>query len=82
MALQEVLDHMESGVHENSHLVYHGVGGLVKIVWQRTHQVEMLHLQKLNNAWKLISKVAALKDHKEWMMAIGSGKVEQFDHLV
>ena len=81
-ALQGVLDRMESGVHENSRLVYHGVGGLVKIVRQRTHQVETLRLRKLNDARKLISKAAALEDHKEWMMAIGSGKVERVDRLV
>ena len=69
-------------MHENSRLVYHGVGGLVKIIQQRTHQVEALCLQKLNDAWKLIGKAAALERHKEWMMAIGSGKVDHVDRLV
>jgi hypothetical protein len=36
----------------------------------------------LNNAWKLVGKAAVLDNHREWMMAIGSGKVEQVDHLV
>jgi len=30
--LQGVLDRIECGVHENTRLTYHGVGGLVKIV--------------------------------------------------
>lgn len=82
LTLQGILDWMDGGVHKNSRLVYHGVGGLVKIIWQRTHQVEALHLQKLNDASKLVGKVTALESHKEWIMAIGSGKVECIDCLV
>lgn len=29
-----------------------------------------------------MSKTVALEKHKEWMMAIGSGKVEQVDQLI
>ena len=80
--LQGIIERMERGVKENSHLVYHGIGGLVKIVRQKTGQVQALRLRKLNDARKLIGKAAALEDHKEWMMAIGSGKVERIDRLV
>ena len=48
--LQGVLDHIEFGVHENSRLAYHGVGGLVKMIRKRTGQVNSLRLQKLNDS--------------------------------
>lgn len=63
--LQGVLDQIEFGVHENSRLAYHGVGGLVKMVRKRTGQVNSLRLQKLNDSRKLMGKVTALDNHKE-----------------
>jgi len=80
--LQGVLDRIEFGVHENSRLAYHGVGGLVKIVRKRTAQVNSLRLQKLNDSRKLMGKVTALDNHKEWIMAISSSKVERVDRLI
>ena len=80
--LQGVLDRIEFGVHENTRLVYHGVGGLVKIVRMKTRQINSLRLQNLNDSRKLMGKVAALDDHKEWIMAISSSKVQRVDRLV
>ena len=82
MTLQGVLDWIECGVHENTRLAYHGVGGLVKIVRTKNRQINSLRLQKLNDSRKLMGKVAALDNHKEWIMAISSSKVEQVDRLV
>lgn len=58
------------------------MGGLVKIVRMKTQQINSLRLQKLNDSWKLMGKVAVLDDHKEWIMAISSSKVEHVDRLV
>jgi hypothetical protein len=77
-----ILERLQTGVHENSRMVYHGVGGLVKIVRQKNSHIQALRLRKLNEAKKLTSKTVALEKHKEWMMAIGSGKVERIDQLV
>lgn len=52
------------------------------MVRMRAEQNNSLKLQKLNNSWKLMGKVAALDDHKEWIMAISSSKVERIDRLV
>jgi hypothetical protein len=80
--LQGIVNRIEMGVHENSRLCYHGIGGLVKIVRQKTGQVQALRLRRLNDARKLTAKATALENHKQWMMAIGSGKVERVDRLV
>ena len=77
-----ILERLEKGVHENSQMMYHGVGGLIKIVRQKNGHIQALRLRKLNEAKKLMSKTVALEKHKEWMMAIGSGKVERIDRLV
>ena len=42
--LKGVLDRLRMGVHENVRLVYHGVGGLAKIVRQKNGQVQALRL--------------------------------------
>jgi hypothetical protein len=54
----------------------------VKIVRQKTRQVQVLQLRMLNDAQKCTVKAATLENHKQWMMVIGSGKVERVDHLV
>ena len=63
--LQGVLDRIECGVHENTRLAYHGVGGLVKIVRTKNRQINSLRLQKLNDSRKLMGKVAALDAHSD-----------------
>jgi hypothetical protein len=48
--LQGIVNRIETGVCENSRLSYHGIGGLMKIVRQKTGQVQALQLRRLNNA--------------------------------
>ncbi|KAF8218771.1 hypothetical protein L208DRAFT_1347624 [Tricholoma matsutake] len=52
------------------------------IVRRKTGEVHALCLRRLNNAQKLAGKAVALDDFKRWVMAVGSGKVEQVDCLV
>lgn len=80
--LNGVFQQMEEGVHENTHLAYHSVGGLVSIIRRKTAEVKALRLRKLNDARKLAGKAVALDHLKQWILAVGSGKVEQVDRLV
>ena len=80
--LQGVLDRIEEGIHENSRLVYNDVGGLIENIRRKNWQIKVLQREKFNDAWKLVSQVTALDNNKEWIMAIGSGKVEQMERLV
>ena len=77
-----VMDRIRYGVHENTPLVYHGVGGLVEVARRKTEQVRQLRLTKLNTSRKLLGKATALDDHKQWMMAIASGRVDRVASLV
>jgi hypothetical protein len=79
---QGVIDRMQHGVHESTPLAYHGVGGLVTVIQRKSHQVQQLRFTKLNNSRKLLGKVAALEDHKQWIMAVASGKVDRVASLV
>lgn len=80
--LQGVLQRIKTGVHENTHLRYHSVGGLVTLVRRKTGEIKALRLKRLNDARKLTGKASAIDDMKRWVMAIGSGKVERIDRLV
>ncbi|KAI9430083.1 hypothetical protein H4582DRAFT_2064198 [Lactarius indigo] len=77
-----VMDRIRHGVHENAPLVYHGVGGLVEVARRKTGQVRQLRLTKLNASRKLLGKATALDDHKQWIMAIASGRVDRVASLV
>ncbi|KAH9050407.1 hypothetical protein EDB83DRAFT_2522604 [Lactarius deliciosus] len=77
-----IMDRIQHGVHENAPLVYHGVGGLIEVAWRKIEQVQQLRLTKLNASRRLLGKAAALDDHKQWMMAITSGRVDRVASLV
>ena len=80
--LQGVLQRIKTGIHENTHLTYHSIGGLVTLARRKTGEIKALRLKRLNDARKLAGKAVALDDMKRWVMAIGSGKVERVDRLV
>lgn len=69
-------------MHESTPLVYHGVGGLVTAVRRRVDQVQHLRMIRLNDSRKLQGKAAVLDDHKQWIMAIASGRVDRVASLV
>jgi hypothetical protein len=79
---QGIVDRIERGVHENTPLVYHGVGGLVTVVRRKIDQIRGMRLMKLNTSRKLLGKVTLLEDHKQWILAIASGKVDRVAALV
>lgn len=80
--LSGILDRMRDGVHENAPFAYHGTGGLITIAREKANRVIALRLRSLNDARKIVSKSGALDDYKEWVMAVGSGKVERVERLV
>jgi hypothetical protein len=80
--LEGILRRMEMGVHENTPLVYHSVGSLVSLLRRKQGEIKALRLRKLNDAHKLAGKAVAIDNLKQWVMAVGSGKVERVDRLV
>ncbi|KAH9167194.1 hypothetical protein EDB89DRAFT_2126133, partial [Lactarius sanguifluus] len=77
-----IMDRIRNGVHENTPLIYHGIGGLVEVARHKTEQVQQLRLTKLNASRRLLGKATALDDHKQWIMAIASGRVDRVASLV
>lgn len=77
-----IMDRIKYGAHENIPLVYHGVGGLVTIVRRKIDTISQLRMSKLNDSRKLLVKSGALEDHKQFMLAIASGRVERVAPLV
>ena len=68
--------------HKNTPLTYHGIGALIEIMKQKTDQINQLHMSKLNDSQKLLVKMGALDDHKQWILAIASEHVDHVASLV
>ncbi|KAJ7663740.1 hypothetical protein DFH06DRAFT_986394, partial [Mycena polygramma] len=58
------------------------IASLIDVVRKKTDQCRGLKLTKLNVVRKLIGKMAALDEHKQFVMAIASGRVERVAQLV
>ncbi|KAK0450125.1 hypothetical protein EV421DRAFT_1306642 [Armillaria borealis] len=80
--LEGILGRMKNGVHDNTPLAYHSITGLQDIIRKKQTTIRALRLRKLNDSRKLMTQKRALGLHKEWMLAIGSGKVERVERLV
>ena len=77
-----IMERIKYGTHENTPLVYQGAGGLVTIIRRKTDQIVQLRMSKLNDSRKLLTKASALEDHKQWILAIASGRVDRVASLV
>ena len=77
-----IMHRIKFGAHENIPLVYHGVGALIAVARRKTDQIEQLRLSKLNDSRKLLVKASTLEDHKQWILAIASGRVDRVASLV
>ena len=62
--------------------MYQPIAGLITLAERKSRQIDTLRLTKLNDSRKLIGKLGALDNHKQWMQAIASGKVERVAALV
>lgn len=77
-----IMERIQYGAHENIPLMYHGIEALITIARRKTDQIEQLHMSKLNDSRKLLVKAGALDDHKQWVLAVASGKVDRVASLV
>lgn len=75
------MDWIHDGVHTSTPFHYHGVGGLIIGLHEKARNVQALCLRWLNDAKKLVVKVCALDIHKQFIMTIGSTKVEHVKQL-
>lgn len=77
-----IMARIRFGTHENIPLMYHGVRALITIARWKTDQIEQLRMLKLNDSRKLLVKAGVLEDHKQWILAIASGRVDRVASLV
>jgi hypothetical protein len=68
-----IMDQIKHGIHDQTPLMYHGIGGLMTIVWRKNDLVSQLHMSKLNDSRKLLVKVGMLEDQKQLILGIASG---------
>jgi len=76
LSLEGICTRLKDGVHENASYAYHGTGGHQQLLHQKDVLIKFYCLRGLNHAKKLLGKAMALSDHKCFIAAIASGKVE------
>ena len=80
--LQKIVARLTNGVHENSALVYHGVGGLIDIVHRKTQTIDLLRLRRLNDLKKVVGKEGVIDMHKQMLLAISSQRIPHVDRVL
>ena len=77
-----IINRIEDGVHSSAPFQYHGVGGLITALYDKTGTVRALRVRRLNDAKKLVVKVRAIDMHKQFIIAIACTKVERVERLI
>ncbi|KAJ6604068.1 hypothetical protein B0H10DRAFT_2167181 [Mycena sp. CBHHK59/15] len=80
--LQGILGRVKDGVHEKSNYAYHSFAGLIELLHRKNKRIEELCMRGFNAAKRIARQARSLTDHKRFVRAIGSGKVENVDRLV
>ncbi|KAJ7153390.1 hypothetical protein C8R46DRAFT_1197422 [Mycena filopes] len=75
--LRGIRDRIRNGVKEHSNYDWFPIGGLIEKLHRKADQNSELRLTRLNDARKLVAKIAELDVHKQLMMAIASGEVNR-----
>ena len=80
--LQKIVARLTSGIHENTQLVYHGIGGLISVVRRKTQANDALRLCRLNDLKKLVGKEGTIDIHKQLLLAISSQRIPRVDRVL
>jgi len=80
--LQKILARVSNGIHENTPLAFHGVGGLIDIVHRKMQTIDGLRLCHLNDFKKLVGKEGTIDIQKQLLLAISSQYIPRLDHVL
>ncbi|KAJ7246639.1 hypothetical protein C8J57DRAFT_1081377 [Mycena rebaudengoi] len=80
--LDGIRNRIINGVNENSPLFWFPIGGLITRVRRKNDQIQALRLAKHTDTRMIASQSATIDCHKEFVMAVGSGKVTRIAPLV
>ncbi|KAF8185817.1 hypothetical protein K438DRAFT_1596789 [Mycena galopus ATCC 62051] len=80
--LQGILERAQDGVPESASYVFNPISGLIEHLRRKNGQITQLRLRGFNAVKRIAAQARSLTDHKRFVRAIGSGKVENVDRLV
>ena len=80
--LQRIVARFTNGLHENTTLIYHGIGGLIDVVHRKMQTIDVLRLRRLNEFKKLVGKQGAIDVQKQLLLAISSQHIPRVDHVL
>jgi hypothetical protein len=80
--LENIIARYTDGIHDNSPLVFHGIGGLVEVVRRKTSVIDVLRLRRLNDARKLIGQEGVIDVHKQMLVALSTQRIPRIDYVL
>jgi hypothetical protein len=80
--LKKVIARYTDGVHDNSPLVFHGIGGLIEVVHHKTLLIDVLCLCCLNDVRKLVGQEGVIDVHKQMLVALSTQRIPHINHVL
>ena len=80
--LKNIIDRYTNSIHNNSPLVYHGIGGLVEVVHRKTSSIDVLCLHHLNDARKLVGQEGVIDVYKQMLVTLSTQRIPHIDHVL
>ena len=80
--LKNIIARYTDGIHDNSPLIFQGIGSLVEVVRHKTSMIDGLHLGHLNDARKLVGQEGVINVHKQMLFALSSQRIPRIDHVL
>ncbi|KAI0258117.1 hypothetical protein BC834DRAFT_836446, partial [Gloeopeniophorella convolvens] len=80
--LKGILWRIEHGVKESSAYLYHGIGGLIKLLKHKMDLIDNFRLCRLNDARKLVGLEGVLDTQKKVLLAVSSQSIPRIDRVL
>jgi len=80
--LKKIIVRYTNGIYENTQLVYHGIAGLIDVVYQKTSTINGLRLHHLNDAKKLVGHKGVIDVHKQMLMVLSTQHIPRIDRVL
>jgi hypothetical protein len=80
--LEGIQGRILDGIHENATHLYQPIAGLVNVINRKDVQLSAMHVVSLNTTKSLRRRTTAVMDHKRFLMALASNKVQRVHAVV
>ena len=71
-----------NGIHKNTSLIYHRIGGLIETVHWKTRVIDVLCFCHLNDLRNIIGKEGIINIHKQLLLAILSQHIPHVNNML